>query len=255
MATESKNRNKKVGIGLMVVTTCIVVTGLCAVLAIPESALAKKPDEPPGTAIYFDVLLGVADEDIFMVNGSGIEGRIESGGGGTNVDRMIVNRPSPHIDITSVIDELDSQGVEGVDDCFDVLLDDETGRYIGVKGTLLIELPDRAVNEMMVAYSFQAKDKKGKDVYYTIRTTGTLTDLDDDGDVWGGVSEWIAVQDAVNDGTADPEYIPNFFVQITVGTSWTLSSQKFACTGSGSFNSGFGIRIANPRSDSQNNTL
>jgi hypothetical protein len=38
-----KRKNKKVGIGLMVVTTCIVVTGLWAVLAIPGTALAAPP--------------------------------------------------------------------------------------------------------------------------------------------------------------------------------------------------------------------
>ncbi len=251
----NKSRRKRVGIGLMVVATCIVVAGLWAALATPETALAKKPVKPPGgggegTTIYFDVLLGVDGQDIFMVSGSGTEGRIESIGGGTNIDRMIVNRPSPHIDITSVISVVDPSGTTG---CFDDLLDGL--RYIGVKGTLLIELPDRTVEVMTVAYSFRAKDKKGKDVYYTIRTTGML-DLDDE---WGGVSEWIAVQDAVNDGTANPDDIPDFFVQVDGGTPWTLSktdgSQKFACTGNGTFESGFGILIIDPRVDMKNNKL
>ncbi|MHC4538324.1 MAG: hypothetical protein ACYTEK_03485 [Planctomycetota bacterium] len=39
-----KSKNKRVGICLMVVATCIVVTGLWAVLAIPETALAAPPD-------------------------------------------------------------------------------------------------------------------------------------------------------------------------------------------------------------------
>jgi hypothetical protein len=38
-----KSKNKRVGMGLMVVATCIVVAGLWAVLVTPETALAKKP--------------------------------------------------------------------------------------------------------------------------------------------------------------------------------------------------------------------
>jgi len=43
-----KNRNKKVRIHLIVVATCIVLTCLLAVLAIPKTTLAAKPDKPPG---------------------------------------------------------------------------------------------------------------------------------------------------------------------------------------------------------------
>ncbi|MHC4323827.1 MAG: hypothetical protein ACYSUX_06105 [Planctomycetota bacterium] len=43
-----KSRNKRIVIYLMVVATCIVVTGLWATLLIPEAALAKKPPDKPG---------------------------------------------------------------------------------------------------------------------------------------------------------------------------------------------------------------
>jgi hypothetical protein len=43
-----KNRNKKVGLCVMVVTACLVMATFWAVLATPETALAKKPDKPPG---------------------------------------------------------------------------------------------------------------------------------------------------------------------------------------------------------------
>ena len=43
-----KNRNKKVGLCVTVVTACLVLATLCAVLATPETALAKKPDNPGG---------------------------------------------------------------------------------------------------------------------------------------------------------------------------------------------------------------
>ncbi|MHC4629669.1 MAG: hypothetical protein ACYS9C_00200 [Planctomycetota bacterium] len=39
-----KNRNKKVGLCVMVVTSCFILAALWAILATPETALAKKPD-------------------------------------------------------------------------------------------------------------------------------------------------------------------------------------------------------------------
>jgi hypothetical protein len=163
------------------------------------------------------------------------------------------------VDITSIIDD-----VVAVDplnpqdaDCFGGLWDG-TGFVGGGKGTLLIELADRAVDEMTIAYGFLAKDTKGKDVYYSIRTTGVLVPMVLDGVPYSGDEmDWAAVQDAVNDGSANPEVIPNFFVQVAGGTPWTLTksgSQKFACNGGGTFESGFGIGIKDPR-DVKNNTL
>jgi len=42
-----KNRNNNVGLCVMVVTACLVLAGICAVLVIPETALAVKPEKPP----------------------------------------------------------------------------------------------------------------------------------------------------------------------------------------------------------------
>jgi hypothetical protein len=273
-----KNRNKSVEIYLMAVVTCIVLTGLWIFLATHQKALAAPPDgKGKGgdkvTTIFFDVLLGdnftgldsngnpsFSPGDIFMVCGSGIEGRIESGAGGTNIDRMIVNSPSPQIDITSVIEDVVAVGENPQDaDCFGGLWNDETNGYIGLRGGLLTNLPDRTLNVMTVAYIFRAEDTNGKNVAYTIQTTGVLLDLDEESDGWGDELAWAAAQDAVNDGTADPANVPNFFVQIDAGTPWTLSktdgSQKFACTGDGTFESGFGICITDPRLDRRNSTL
>lgn len=287
----NKSKNKRVGICLMVGSICIVVAGLWAVLAIPEMAVAAPPEGKgkggdKETTIYFDVFLGVEENgnhnnvllgwdadgdpvfgnpDIFMVCGSGIEGRIQSGGGGTNIDRMLLNGPSPLIDITHVIElTVDTSNPQDAD-CFGGLWSvDENGYIAGGKGTLRIELPDRTKNEMTVAHSFKAKDTNGKDVYYNIFTVGMLVPLDpdgvpDSGDEFGNEVDWAAAQDAVNDGTAHPDDIPDFFVQVAGGTSWTLSkdygSQKFACSGIGTFDSGFGILITNARLDRQNNTL
>ncbi len=57
-----KNKNKKVGLCVMVVTASLVLAGLWAVLATPETALAVKPDKPGGggggdkvpTCVQFD---------------------------------------------------------------------------------------------------------------------------------------------------------------------------------------------------------
>ena len=43
-----KNRNKKVGLCVMVVMASLVLAAVWAVLATPETALAKKPDNPGG---------------------------------------------------------------------------------------------------------------------------------------------------------------------------------------------------------------
>lgn len=53
----NKNRIKKVRMCLMVTAACIVVAGLWAVLAIPKTTLAAKPEKPPGQ-----------DEIIYTVN-------------------------------------------------------------------------------------------------------------------------------------------------------------------------------------------
>ncbi|MHC4165587.1 MAG: hypothetical protein ACYSWQ_01365 [Planctomycetota bacterium] len=43
-----KNGNERVGVCLTVVTSCLVMAALWAVLATPDTALAKKPVKPPG---------------------------------------------------------------------------------------------------------------------------------------------------------------------------------------------------------------
>jgi hypothetical protein len=57
-----RNRNKKIGIGLMVIATCIVVAGLWVVLATPETAFAAKPGNIP-MCIEFEAGGGVRSDD------------------------------------------------------------------------------------------------------------------------------------------------------------------------------------------------
>ncbi len=75
-----KNRNKKVGLCVMVVTSCFILAGIWAVLATPETALAKKPgggggkpEALHGTATFRDAL----------------GDRVQSDGGGPYTDASI----------------------------------------------------------------------------------------------------------------------------------------------------------------------
>jgi len=76
MATKKENQRKRVKLYLMAVTSCIVLVGIWAVLATPETALAKgKPDKPGGGGKKgYDVILVRAD----FVAGSAIDS--DSGG-------------------------------------------------------------------------------------------------------------------------------------------------------------------------------
>ena len=53
-----KNRNKRVGLCVMVVTSCLVMAAVWAVLATPETALAKKPVQPDETTSYDVTMMG-----------------------------------------------------------------------------------------------------------------------------------------------------------------------------------------------------
>ncbi len=53
-----KNKNKRVKICLMVVTTCLVLAVLWAVLATPETALAKGK---PGSSVAYKMVIDTAD--------------------------------------------------------------------------------------------------------------------------------------------------------------------------------------------------
>lgn len=103
---ETKSKNKRVEICLMVVTACLVMAGLWAVLATPETALAKKP--PPEEAVLFDVTSTGAMEIVGTA-----EGRCD-GVGGTKV---VVNRPPVvmQMDFLNVVDDDMDGGAFGTD--------------------------------------------------------------------------------------------------------------------------------------------
>jgi hypothetical protein len=55
-----KNRKKTVGLCLMVVASCFILAGLWAVLATPETALAKGK---PGSSVAYDMVIDTAGFD------------------------------------------------------------------------------------------------------------------------------------------------------------------------------------------------
>jgi hypothetical protein len=76
----SKSKNERVGIGLMVLMACTVLTGVCAVLAMPSTALAKKPGGGGGSETTQDIAVSVVIDD---QSGAGVS----SDGGGAYIDR------------------------------------------------------------------------------------------------------------------------------------------------------------------------
>lgn len=103
-----KNKNKTVGLCVMVVAACLVMAAVWAVLATPETALAKKPDNPGGgepealhgSATFRDALgdrVRSDGEGPYTYTGSGKGGAILLGLGDffrlrVNVDKKVVGR-------------------------------------------------------------------------------------------------------------------------------------------------------------------
>jgi hypothetical protein len=118
-----KNRNKKVGICVMVVTASLVLAALWAVLATPETALAKKPITEPilfnvttltGSAIeivgYFDAADPGANEDGIVLGPA-------KGYASDRHSNVGVRRPSPAIqmDFLAALDCFDSGDIYSFD--------------------------------------------------------------------------------------------------------------------------------------------
>lgn len=85
MTTRTKKARNEIGLCVMVVTSCLVLTGLWAVLATPEATMAAKPVKEN---IRFKVT--ATEGAMVITNVNEVEGRY-SGTGGTQV---VVNRPS-----------------------------------------------------------------------------------------------------------------------------------------------------------------
>jgi len=130
-----KNRNKKVGLCVMVVTACLVLATVWAVLATPETALAAKPAALHGSATFRD---DAADrvrsdgEGPYTYTGSGKGDAILLGLG--DFFRLRVKVDKKGVGRRFVLDFLDSEGNLIVDPAF--LPENEYTWSLYVGGTL-----------------------------------------------------------------------------------------------------------------------
>ena len=153
---ETKSKNKRVGLCLMVGTICIVVAGLWAVLATPETALAKKPDGGGGkeTRTY-----RVTFQDDF--------GTVAASGCRTmsiiNPEDSVAHlRFDSPLDLSGVIDSVD-----GFAACF------PDGAKAGMLHGRFRDKHDPAkVNGILF---FPGLDKPGQEIGYRRDYTGTVT--------------------------------------------------------------------------------
>ena len=95
-----KNRKKRVGLSVAVLTSCLVLAVLWTALATPGTALAKKPTNPgkPGDdePTYYDVEM---TGDLTLIGSFNYEP--SDGWAVSAEDRIRVNRPRPKICITN----------------------------------------------------------------------------------------------------------------------------------------------------------
>ncbi len=164
-----KNRKKTVGICVMVVTASLVLATLWAVLATPETALAKKPDGGGGK-----------ETRTYKVT---FQGGLSASGCRTmsiinpedSVAHLDFNLKSP-LDLSGVIG-----GVEGFADCFP----DPLGAKADMMHGIFRDKHDPAkINGILF---FKGLDKTGKQIGYRIDYTGDVT-----GETWtppeGGIA-------------------------------------------------------------------
>ena len=88
-----KNRDKRVGLCVMVVTSCFILATLWVVLATPETVLAKPPAKE---TVRFDVDV---TGDMLLVGTFNPDGTTKLGlaEGRAGTSNVVVNRPSPAI--------------------------------------------------------------------------------------------------------------------------------------------------------------
>jgi hypothetical protein len=167
MATKRNNKKERVELYLMVLAGCILLAGVWAALVMPETALAKKPENPgkPGggggkfKTVLYDVHFS---ENLQLVFWSGnITGRIDDG----DDPRMVVNAGEGGVNPPIQPKELKyggfdfHSGPEG--DGFDIAFPETTYR-----GTLII-----SADGSQVTLGFQALSRTGKKQWYTFSAT------------------------------------------------------------------------------------
>ncbi len=204
----NKSKNKRVGIGVVVVATCIVMAGLWAVLAIPGTALAGKPVKPDDVTHYSVTMTGDLtivgafsfDDGVCSVDlGSPAEGRTFEKG-------ILVNRPLPAVCIANAFLDIVTLYGDNCDDCDGVIPHGNGPNW----GTLFVEGDD---NGVIVKYSIGETDEEtGKCRRYTLSTTESVIPVKTEG---GGA--WP---------NGDGDDTTKYEVTIPSSTSWSLVQAK-----------------------------
>jgi hypothetical protein len=170
-----KNRNKKVGLCVTVVAGCLMLTIVWAILAMPETALAKKPDKPGGGKSDDPTRYGVTmNGDLTIVGGFNLDPgqNPPEDWGGSFETGIRVNGPRPKICFANAF--LETGGVtfdgETCGDCGAGVIPDGNGRPNW--GTLTVEGDATGV---IVKYSIGETDAMtGKTRRYTLTTNGSV---------------------------------------------------------------------------------
>ena len=203
-----KNRNKRVGLCVMVVSSCLVLAVVWAFLARPETALAKKPVKPDESTHYDVTMTG----DLTLVGSFNVD---PPDGWAISFDTGIrVTGPRPKICVTT--DFLDTGGValdgDACPDCDGVIPDGDGAPNWGV---LTVENDTMGV---IVTWHIGETDAvTGKKRLYTMSTDAPVPVVKTQGSgTWpnGG-----------GDGTIYTVTIPGPIDEIP-GMSWSLVQAK-----------------------------
>ncbi len=193
-----KNKNKKVGLCVMVVTSCFILAVLWAVLATPETALAKKPDGGGGkeTRTYRVTFQG---GDPVIVAASGCR-------------EMSIINPEDSVAHLRFNSSLDLSGVIGSVDGFTVCFPD------GAKADMMhgIFRDKHDPGKITGILFFKGLNKTGKQIGYRLDYTGLVV---------GGEGEWTPSK------VGDSATITLLDWELKADTG----GRKSACSGEGSF--------------------
>jgi len=164
-----KSKKKRVGICMMVVTSCLVMTLVWAVMATPETALAKKPPKPGDYPTRYGIAM---NGDLTIVGAFNLDpGQYPPPDWGGSFETGIrVNRPLPKICIANAFLETGCVTFDGETcDCGDGVIPRGDGPNWGA---LTVEGNGSAVT---VKYRIGETDADtGKTRRYTLTTNGSV---------------------------------------------------------------------------------
>lgn len=197
METKSKNKKLRVKLYLITLTSCIVLSSVLAVLAIPETALAKKPVDD--TTYYTVTMTG----DLEIV-GAFNDGNLQPLDWGRSFETgIMVNHPRPKICFATAFLQTGGVTLKG-EPCGDGVIPGDDGPNWG---TLFVSGDDTGVT---VGYKIGESDgKTGKLRRYALKSgPGSL--------VTSGSGIW---PNGEGTGTV-------YTVTIPAGMSWSLVEER-----------------------------